>query len=472
MGKKEKRLLRVAQFIYEKKNKEVSVNQLANELEMSGKMLAESIYEYQSLNLEACGLTIDITDDHQITYQTRNFSYNKLKQSLIKRSLNFKLCQKIFTGEFTNVLDFSEEHYISIASMYRHVKDLKTVLNNYHLDLNLRQQPVIKGQEYHIRHFYFELYFAAYGLTEDYLIMSPWQDDIYEESLLEATLPVRQKIRLLYYICLSRLSQNYYMSDMTYLKPYNSLRIEEKLTTFYVNQLQKRGASQEQIISELNFFLIYNLKIGIFDKEKLAQIDLYANENNQEGTEKINWMHQWVDLFSDFFEVTLSGEMRLFLYANLYIYFISKEFFPYSMVNFNDILFKYQKDNPYIWGKTLLFKERLKEQYPQIVLSDYLTHFFIREIICLAREEIEVCLFSSCSHSQNSIIEREIKKRTTVHINITWKITEKTKLIVSDLDFDVARINCRNKPERVFIQTIPSESDYQLITKKILKLSQ
>lgn len=472
MGKKEQRLLRVAQFIYEKKTKEFSLNQLANELEMSGKMLAESIYEYQALNLETCGLIINITDNQQVTYQTRDFSFNKLKQLLIKRSLNFKLCQKIFVGEFTNVLDFSEEHFISIASMYRHVKDLKKVLKKYHLELNLRQQPVIKGQEYHIRHFYFELYFAAYGLTEDYLMMSPWQVDVHEESLLEAALPVRQKIRLLYYISFSRMIQNYYMSDVRYLKPYKSFILEEKLTAFYINQLKKVGAGKEQIRSELNFFLIYVLNIGIFDNDKLAQVDFYASEDSQELNEKFSWVQQWTALFSEFFEVKLSMEMRLYLYANLYIYFISEELFPYSTVNFNDVLLKYQKDNPYIWEKTLLFKTQLEQQYPQISLSDYLTHFFIREIICLTREEIEVCLFSSYSHSQNHIIEREIKKRTSAQVKITRKITEKTKLIVSDLDFDVARITSHNKPERVFIQTIPSESDYQLIAKKILKLAE
>lgn len=462
----------MAQFIYERKNKELSLKELASELEISSKMLTESIYEYQTLNLEQCGLLINIIDKQVVTYQINNFSFNKMKQVLIKRSLNFKLCQKIFTGEFTNVLDFSEEHYISIASMYRHVKDLKKIFKKYRLTLNLSQEPMIKGQEYHIRHFYFELFFGAYGLTEDYLEQSPWQVDSQEESLLDTTFPVRQKIRLLYYISFSRLSQNYYTSEMTFLKPYKAFMLEEKFMDFYANQLRKIGASEKQMTKELNFFLIYTLKIGLFDNKKLAQIDLHASENSQDRNEKISWVHHWVELFSEFFAVKLSLELHLLLSANLYIYFISKEFFPYSVVDFNDVLLKYQKDNPYIWDKTLLFKNQLKQQYPQIIISDYLTHYYIREIVSLSREELEVCVFSSCSHSQNRIIEREIKKRALVQIIITRKITEKTRLIVSDLDFDVASINSTNKPERVFIQTIPSESDYQLITKKILKLSQ
>lgn len=462
----------MAQFIYERKNKELSLKELASELEISSKMLTESIYEYQTLNLEQCGLLINIIDKQVVTYQINNFSFNKMKQVLIKRSLNFKLCQKIFTGEFTNVLDFSEEHYISIASMYRHVKDLKKIFKKYRLTLNLSQEPMIKGQEYHIRHFYFELFFGAYGLTEDYLEQSPWQVDSQEESLLDTTFPVRQKIRLLYYISFSRLSQNYYTSEMTFLKPYKAFMLEEKFMDFYANQLRKIGASEKQMTKELNFLLIYTLKIGLFDNKKLAQIDLHASENSQERNEKISWVHHWVELFSEFFAVKLSLELHLLLSANLYIYFISKEFFPYSVVDFNDVLLKYQKDNPYIWDKTLLFKNQLKQQYPQIIISDYLTHYYIREIVSLSREELEVCVFSSCSHSQNRIIEREIKKRALVQIIITRKITEKTRLIVSDLDFDVASINSTNKPERVFIQTIPSESDYQLITKKILKLSQ
>ncbi|MGO2265559.1 helix-turn-helix domain-containing protein [Vagococcus salmoninarum] len=462
----------MAQFIYERKNKELSLKELASELEISSKMLTESIYEYQTLNLEQCGLLINIIDKQVVTYQINNFSFNKMKQVLIKRSLNFKLCQKIFTGEFTNVLDFSEEHYISIASMYRHVKDLKKIFKKYRLTLNLSQEPMIKGQEYHIRHFYFELFFGAYGLTEDYLEQSPWQVDSQEESLLDTAFPIRQKIRLLYYISFSRLSQNYYTSEMTFLKPYKAFMLEEKFMGFYANQLRKIGASEKQMTKELNFLLIYTLKIGLFDNKKLAQIDLHASENSQERNEKISWVHHWVELFSDFFAVKLSLELHLLLSANLYIYFISKEFFPYSVVDFNDVLLKYQKDNPYIWDKTLLFKNQLKQQYPQIIISDYLTHYYIREIVSLSREELEVCVFSSCSHSQNRIIEREIKKRALVQIIITRKITEKTRLIVSDLDFDVASINSTNKPERVFIQTIPSESDYQLITKKILKLSQ
>lgn len=472
MGKKEQRLLKLAQLIYEKKPKEISLSQLANELEMSGKMLAESIYEYQSLNLKTCGLKIEIKDSQKVTSQTHEFSFNKLKQVLIKRSLNFKLCQKIFAGEFTSVFDFSEEHYISIASMYRHVKELKKLLEKYYLTLNLSQAPLIKGQEYHIRHFYFELYFAAYGLTEGYLAKNKWQVAIHEESLLETALPVRQKIRLLYYISLSRLSQNNYMSEIAYLKPYKSLILEEKLTTFYINHLKKTGASQEQIISELNFFLIYTLKIGIFDSEELAKIDLLVSENSQEFNEEICWVHQWIEVFLRFFDIKLSVEMRLFLSVNLYIHFISKTFFPYSMVDFKDVLLKYQKEDPYIWKRTLLFKSQLKKQYPQIMLSDYLTHFFVREVMSLTKEEIDVCLFSSCSHSQSSIIEREIKKRTTTQIKISRKITKKTKLIVSDLDFDLTKINSHNRPERVFIQTVPSESDYQLIIKMILKLSQ
>lgn len=462
----------MAQFIYERKNKELSLKELASELEISSKMLTESIYEYQTLNLEQCGLLINIIDKQVVTYQINNFSFNKMKQVLIKRSLNFKLCQKIFTGEFTNVLDFSEEHYISIASMYRHVKDLKKIFKKYRLTLNLSQEPMIKGQEYHIRHFYFELFFGAYGLTEDYLEQSPWQVDSQEESLLDTAFPIRQKIRLLYYISFSRLSQNYYTSEMTFLKPYKAFMLEEKFMDFYANQLRKIGASEKQMTKELNFLLIYTLKIGLFDNKKLAQIDLHASENSQDRNEKISWVHHWVELFSEFFAVKLSLELHLLLSANLYIYFISKEFFPYSVVDFNDVLLKYQKDNPYIWDKTLLFKNQLKQQYPQIIISDYLTHYYIREIVSLSREELEVCVFSSCSHSQNRIIEREIKKRALVQIIITRKITEKTRLIVSDLDFDVASINSTNKPERVFIQTIPSESDYQLITKKILKLSQ
>lgn len=439
---------------------------------MSVKMLTESIYEYQSLNLERCGLKITMIDQQEVVYQIQDFSFNKLKQVLIKRSLNFKLCQKIFTGEFINILEFSEEHYISIASMYRQVRMLKKILKKYHLTLNLSQHPWLKGQEYHIRHFYFELYFAAYGLTEDYLEMTHWQVEEAEESWLEGPFPVRQKIKLLYYISRTRWSQTYYMLEMAYLKPDKLLILDDNLKTFYVKQLMTVGASKSQMASELNFFLIYILNVGVLDNDKLAKINFYVSENSQELNEKYHWGRQWANLFSDFFEVALSQEVRLFLYGNLYIYFISKMFFPYTMVNYNDILVKYQKDNPFIWEKTLLFQAQLKEQYPHIIISDHLTHFFIRELIFLTSEELEICVFSSCSYSQNRIIGNEIKKRTTAQIKITRKITARTKLIVSDLDFDLARVNSSHKLERVFIQTIPSESDYQLITKMILKLSQ
>lgn len=468
LGKKEKRLITLARFLYEQKGEQISVKKIAKALSISPLMVSEVIYEYRVSQLKGCGLEISIAETGMVDYQIADFSYHKLKQLLIKNDLKFILCKKIFEGKFTTVLNFSEEHYVSIASTYRKIVDLKKILKSYQLELDLSKSPFLKGPEHQIRHFYFELYFSVYGLTEHYLADSQVAPVLSQRLVENTTVPVCQKIKLLFFISVSRMATNNYLTDFNFSKPYQSYAFEEWLKeTYYITMSQDK--TLKKTASEWQFALMYTLGLNMIEREQLPLIKLNLTQGDQR---QLTLTESWITHFSRFFQVELSPQNKFFLYVNLYILFTKLTIFPITVQEAlaHEVPDSINTENAHLTSRIATFRKQLAAIDKQLILPESYCHFFIMECLFLTKESLEICLFLNHLSSQSRMIEKEITKRAISQVVFTREITKNTKLIISDLVFDDQNLGRTLAVEKFFIQPIPTANDYKLIAEKMAML--
>ncbi|MBC6308609.1 HTH domain-containing protein [Listeria sp. FSL L7-1582] len=139
--------------------------ELANILDCSIKTLERDILSLQELlDSDVAHVYEDSSKNILLDVGEQvNFSY--LYALVVSNSHLYLLAKDIFTGQKMSLAEWANEHYTSLPTMYRRVRQIDTYLAES--NLILETQPLaIKGSEINLRFFYYQIYSKSYPYTE------------------------------------------------------------------------------------------------------------------------------------------------------------------------------------------------------------------------------------------------------------------------------------------------------------------
>jgi len=109
---------------------------LAKKMSVDKRTLVAMIYELNHFSAKECGLVLNVKED-TLYYQFENFSLDRLNQLVLRNNLLFRLCDSFLKKDFKNLQDFAIKNFTSRSSMYRRIEQLKAILKEYRIVLDL-----------------------------------------------------------------------------------------------------------------------------------------------------------------------------------------------------------------------------------------------------------------------------------------------------------------------------------------------
>lgn len=459
-------MLNLLELIAKEESCFFSLRILAKELKSDLRVVTRTINDLNSLKPAMEGIQLKLVKDKLTVIIGPNFSFTRIKQDLLKESLVFILCKDLLENRFISILEFSLDHYVSNSTMYRKINKLKECLKEYQLVLDLSAKDYFIGEETQVRHFFYELYFSAYGFAK---IESNLSEELTVElnkhvrkELVNVPYPLLKKTEILSIVSILRWQAGYFIEIELSKVQYYEVQLPISRLISYFNQLQIQIEVKSDDLTKMNeqnFFLAYLLTIDILGMDKFNLV------NFEEMPESSELPSQWIKEYCLFFNVEVSTATYFFALVNLSYYFYRMDLLSQSsQYNFiPQTLFEEQvKEDMYVFERTVTFTNYLSEVkgFPAMPSTDYFYYMLIREILSVSKKKIVVCVFSSLSHSQKQRIEKQISAYSPVPVSFSETNVD---LVVSDFHFETKRT-------AVFIDVFPRGYDYQIIKKHILKL--
>lgn len=475
--KKDLAILQLVNLITESECQVLPLKTLSKKMQMDIKKVANILNDYELLNLAECGLSFWLQDDTLHFHQSEDYSFNTLYQLLFKKTLLFHLCDSIFHHSFTNLNDFSMDNFISLSSLYRRLHQLKLILHEYQITLDFTKPDLLIGEEKQIRHFYFELYFCAYGVAEDYLLEQRALDDAMEKHLSKSfpkiVYSVKQKIKLLTYISLIRIIQKQ-LIDTTF-KRISAADVQlssSDLSRYFASILAAFTHTQLPLTAEKDFFVSYITTLDVITIETFDQVNIQkaAHENYYLLLAK-----EWLTEFIHFFSIKLTFNEYFFLCVNLYCQYERNEMLTSSSVvnsqlSLLDHIFVI--DDPYVYRKLVLFIQHLNESghFPNKKRIYQFYYLLIRDVLFSFEIDITICVLSSFSRSQKMTIQKKISRLSPVPISFCDRIEDSPDLLVADFNCCSLKLKANITIPTVTTNSSPTEKSYKQIIDEILRI--
>lgn len=452
--------------------KNYSVKSLSKSLKVDMRGVIRTIHDFSQLGLNKNGIHLTLIKESLLVSLDATFSMTRLKQQLLRDSLLFKLCQQLLEETFTNILEFSIEHFVSTSTMYRKIKVLKKIMYEYHIELALSSPHYFIGNEKQIRHFYFELYASAYGFDESYGRTNQIDMTLVGESVVQTLrtipYPMLQKLKLFTFISLVRLNRRHLLTEKVPIFDYDDRQLASKdLVQFYTKMLDtcRQTATGQPRKSELDFFVGYIQTMNILSLDMFVSVtgkELRQRNQNEELS------NRWITEFCSFFQVEIPAQVYFYLLINLNYYFFKLDLLSCSSVHnlkTAQIHKELKGESHYFLEKAIQFGDYLKshQEFPRTAAANYFYYMLIRDSLLVSKKKIKICVFSSLSLSQKKMIEKQVTCYSPVPVVFSPTISDTVDLVISDHYFEPT-------VAVVFTEVIPTESDYHFINEKILEL--
>lgn len=211
-------LIKYNLLTYLEKNRNVSYEELEDELHLSRKtlkkyllLLTDDLHEFESNAFISPSL-------HNVTFKYGfEFSAQELMSRFIVSSLRYKILAYALYHSNNNKLNFIRKENISESTYYRLLKDVnETILTSFKIKID--SNLTLIGDEHQIRYFYYTLY-NEINLKETSEIDFRYYDEFSPLlSLLENMFNVslaasnKEQFQLLYHICTARNLQGHKMT--------------------------------------------------------------------------------------------------------------------------------------------------------------------------------------------------------------------------------------------------------------------
>lgn len=115
-------------------------------------IVANNWSDYLNFTYTAANIHLELSTLFSIDYFVTHYLVNNVQ---------FEFCLEIFNDEFDSLQTFTEDNFLTKATMYRKLNRLKELLQDFDITIDLTKSERMLGDEHQIRYFYYCLFFRC-----------------------------------------------------------------------------------------------------------------------------------------------------------------------------------------------------------------------------------------------------------------------------------------------------------------------
>ncbi|QCJ41135.1 HTH domain-containing protein [Bacillus sp. S3] len=403
---------------------------------------------------------------------------NEVISIMFRQTVFFRLMNLLFThvGQFS-VEELAEAMFMSSSSL----KKLIVQLNNNDLKAyNIRitySSPTIKGNELHIRYFYWKLYCDAYEFTGwpfaeiNYTFINQLITDIENEKNIVYFINSKRRLSFFVAIVLDRVKKGKFIKISEKLYPW-----EQGIFYLPVNNFAKK---LEQMISiELPkneiFFMqsMFSLsQYNDYDGSETASMKEVELRNNKEVSQMVNrFLTLLVEVYPN---IDMNERFLLEIYEFFDKLLIDNAIPELLLISKSNLTVYVQKECQQIYQELQTCMQKWNTAYPSVLFNDFhLTKLTLLVSSSLRYKSKKAFLVIgeefSIRHYIANLIKKEIGDQLIINTSIMKGLTDE---IVQQhhIDFVISNFPVALKTVPVvIISTIPTKRDLDNIRKELL----
>ncbi|QPQ32308.1 helix-turn-helix domain-containing protein [Lysinibacillus sp. JNUCC 51] len=407
----------------------------------------------------------------QLIYKD-NFSMKTVERYYLQNSLTYKAFDEMFYNKFFDINMFVLDNFTSPASVYRRIKKVKPLLDQFHLKYTSYAEISLEGTEKQLRYFYFLFYWnSCWG--EEWPFTRVSREEILE---LMEEVDIAYSEQLLYWlaICLTRAKLGclieYHPMYANFTKHHHNYEQLSKKIKYIFREFT--DLTDEEIELEIMFsFSIISCMRHYQKKDSAVSLLMnFAQHHNQELF--VQATLYWMEIFMEHFSVTLDVEEYGALFVNLLHlhYFILTFSGPVNL--FKDDLYKKRLEMHESAQIEIMnqFYDRLLEneafaivfKHKEILIGRY--HKLLKQTIdFINRDTIKIKIYSMINDVPYLFSQI---KRLFVHVELCSE-DEEAELIITDRLY----LNIYKDLEDIFVwNTVPQKGDYERLSIRLQEI--
>ncbi|ALS36939.1 hypothetical protein ABID30_001858 [Enterococcus rotai] len=414
---------------------------------------------------------VDIAPD----FDTNYFLLYYLEQSVL-----FNLCLELFNGTFVDLQSFATKHYYSYSTVYRKMKDLNQLLEQYDLSLDLTTSTYIVGREQNIRFFFFTLFWESYKVLKwpfpsvDHTNLKKALEENTEAEELQPFLIKPNMVFIWLAITIIRISNGHVLTEeYEYTESVFPMLSKETFSGFF-SSFSKHYPNLETLNQtgwnyEANFLYFTLLTSQVYPLNQIASLQLTNFVGVKMNTSNLITEH-WIKQFMAEFDCSLDVNNYFYLYYNLlslhsrYLYLPG----PVEIINiFNDT--SYANMDLFIdYELVFTFLDSLfsnpifasLQSQKQSLISFYL--LLISELMNGKRPVLNIAIFSHSSVFQKDFFETMLIKSLSFPVNFVSYASREIDFLITDVS--LSKLLQKEVPTFVWNSNIQQEKLSRLVS--------
>ncbi|WP_349659064.1 helix-turn-helix domain-containing protein [Lysinibacillus zambalensis] len=448
--------------------------ELSQMMELSERTILKIVDEI-AIDLEFITESADIQKEEQKYFQLNykdNFSMKTVERYYLKNSLTYKAFNEIFYNKFYDVNTFVLENFTSVASMYRRIKKVKPLLDQFQLKYTSYEKVSLEGTEKQFRYFYFLFYWNSYwGEEWPFTLVS--REEILD-LMKEVDIAYSEQVLYWLAICLSRAKLGclieYHPMYANFTKHHHSYERSSKKLKHIFRKFTDLSNEEIELETMFLFSIISCMRRYHKTDNAVSLLMNFAQHHNQELF--VQATLYWMETFIEHFTVTLDVEEYGALFINLLHlhYFILSFAGPATL--FKEDLYQKRLEMHETAQIEIMnqFYDRLMENQAfaivferrEILIGRY--HKLLKQTIDIAnRDTIKIKIFSMIN--DDPYLFSQIK-RLFIHVELCSK-DEEAELIITDRLY----LTIKKDIKDIFVwNSVPSKSDYDRLSKRLQEI--
>lgn len=463
-----------------------SVKELSEQLNISNKTLVRTV-ELLKEDMESWTSHAEILEKNILGYslkQLNGFSIQEIEVYYYKGSIIYQVIDELFHNKFVDIKTFASKRYLSYTVVYTNIVEIKELISDFSLELELNKNIHLKGTEMQIRYFYFSFYWTIFGGIE-------WPFRFYDkqkafeyieviESFYSRELSVSETEFFLYWIGtifnrVHLMKKNVDCSEFhSYKGSYNEI---EKILK---PKLLSKNFPADNIDEEVLF--VYLVLFGfqprrIYGEQDQTQVRTELNKN-VESIISSYWMRE----FYEHFPVNLTISEQITLYTNLVIQHFQLIAFKGGNIRFdNSEVYSLDCDSTVEKmvkkAVTKITDElcRIEEVENLKLNREYLETNYQQELYELLSSDhrmgnIKVAIISQFGEKTNQHLKNIVVSKTNVNIEFCSFTDKDVDLIISNRLYSEIIRKKNNDAELIIWNDTPTELDKKKVSEVLKKI--
>lgn len=464
----------------------VSLEEITNEIG-SVKRTVHTLLELLKAEVNNCGFSLE--EDKNRNYylvskeRDREVDLNIYLLKYGENSLFFLMIKEMFERGFINICNFCSEYYISHPTFSRGKTKLTKILKLCYLDFTIQKDYKIIGNEYRQRIFYYKFFEGFYN-TLRWPFEKKVKKEIVDLCLFSRAIFLkkmsREKQHKIYYmlaIMRNRILKGHEVKKINYSFENHSLYGD---IYNFIKQFFERWSSQDdtRIKQETTFFFCFLYTENLLSSRNEKFENLISGAIDNQHMFYLNSL--WINMFTIFFECTLTEEQKINWLQELTNIHLMLEFIYYDRELF--MKKKYQNESlnfdENIYKKTEYFVSHLltnkfyfnykEKNLKNISITTITNHYYyyIYKFLISEKENDFVTLFVSHSIEiiEKQILEKKLKLLFGEKLKICQTLGKDVELVVTSRNVDIF------KAKSVVVYSVSDPRDFKKIVTTVERM--